>query len=265
MTDVDVAESAADGGPSDPGTDPPATRPGLLRRWWWLLVLLLVAVAVAVVVLVVSGDDDGDAADDAEAATERDLPTPPPPVSGGIDAEGQELLDLLEAGNERTYHASYAVTGDPDVIGDELRIDVWRRDGAVRQDLHQVTANGTVDTASFISPDGEVVGCQRIDEGAWTCALQSAGDEFTEAGLFGTLARELEGADVTATDDTVADRDARCFTVARSGGEESQCMSLDGIPLSRVGGGAELVLDDLSEDVPDDIFTPPAEPVAPGE
>lgn len=262
MTDIDAAENETSGvGGDNSGDD--GSGGWIRRRRWWILVAVVAIAALLGGAYLAFGDDDGAGDDDGRVApSDRPTPTPPPAVGGEVDEEGQELLDLLEAGHERTYHATYVVNGDPDVVGNELRLDVWRDAGLVRQDMRQVTDTATVESASFLLTDDETIACQRVDAGEWTCARQSPGDEFTAAGLFGNIARELEGVDVVATDDEIGDRAARCFTLPSASGEVSQCMSEDGIPLRRSGDGAELVLVDLSEDVPDDIFTPPAEPVS---
>lgn len=234
--------------------------PGLWRRRWrWIFAGLIVVVAVPIAVRIAGSDDTDDATRRDEDQTQ---PTPPPPVDTQLDGEANELLALLEAGSERTYHAIYDVDGEPDVIGNELRVEVWRSNGLVRQDLHQETGAAIIDVSTFVLADEEIVACQRLDEGDWSCARQATSDEFTTAGLFGTIARELEGADVIATDEEVVDRPARCFAVNGLSGEVSQCMSEDGIPLRQRGGGAELVLAELSDEVQSGVFTPPAEPVS---
>lgn len=230
------------------------------RRRWRLLggvAVVLVAVAVGTLVLLGGDDDDGDAGDETAGAS--NAPTAPPPVGEQLDAEGAELLDLLAAGSARTYHATYTASGDPAVIGSEFSLEVWHHDGQARQDARQVGESGTVETAGFFLADRVEVSCQRIDRGDWTCAEQRAVDEATAYGVLGSVARELEGADVTVTEEEVTGRPARCFAVAAADGEVTVCVSTDGIPLRRTGGGVELLLSELDEDVPDDIFTPPAE------
>lgn len=250
-------DGAATGGRDGPGDADDAAPPHRRGRWAALALVAAAAVVVAVALLVLRDDDADD--DLPTAAPDRELPQPPPTIGAEIDAEGQELLALLEAGAELTYHATYTVEGDPAVIGNELRIEVWRSDGRVRQDMYQTTDRAVIETASFLLAGEQAVSCQRIDQSEWRCARQSSTDELTASGMFGNIARELEGADVLATDEEVAGRPARCFSLTAPSGEVSQCVSEEGIPLRLRGGGAELRLSELSDDVPEDIFTPPAD------
>jgi hypothetical protein len=249
---------------------PPATEAepgdgggGSGRRPWLLVVLLLaVAAAVVVAVLVLGGDDDDDGGDSPDDTSGLSLPEP---VEEEVDAEGQELLDLLEQGREVNGHSTYTASGDPASIGQELTVQVWRLDGRVRQDSRQVTEAGTVDTAGFLNDDGSIITCNRVDEGAWTCAEQSTASESSPDALFGTVATQLQGQDVVVVDEEIAGRSARCFGVAGADGEVSLCVSTEGLPLRLRGAGSELLLTDFSEDVPEDTFTPPAEPVSADE
>ncbi|MGH9137104.1 MAG: hypothetical protein ACRD0G_08655 [Acidimicrobiales bacterium] len=245
-TEVDERDEREEEPPSQPAD----------RRRWWLIGGVVVAVVVAAVIgfAVLGGDDDGDDASDPASGAPPSLP---PPVEAQLDAEGQELVDLLESGRDGTYHATYVATVD--AAGAEQTLELWRRDGLLRQDTRQVSDAGTVETAGFLLEDGETIACDRVNEGDWTCARQVSPQSAD--GVFGTITSQLEGADVTVTEEEVAGRPARCFAVPAPDGEVSQCVSADGIPLRLRGPGVELLLTDLSEDVPDDIFTPPAEPV----
>lgn len=250
MTTTSTSSAAADG--QLPG--------GGRRPRWWLLVAVAAAVAVVVVVVVVAlggGDGDDDATDQVGGP-----PSLPPPVSAAVDAEGQELLDLLETGRSLTVHARYEATGDEEAIGTELTVDLWRRDGQVRQDTHQVTEAGTVDTAGFLLEDDVVISCQRVEDAEWTCATQSAAGQFTADALFGTVASQLQGSDVVVTDEEVNGEPARCFAVTATDGPVNLCVAADGLPLRLRGEDTELVLTERSDDVPEETFTPPAEPVS---
>lgn len=261
MTDEAAPNQVADHDSTDREATGDPTPRG--RRRAVLAAAVVVGVVLAALAAVaLLGDDSSD--EPETASEERTRPTPPPTVHGDIDTEGQQLLDLLEAGHALTYHAVYEVSGDPEVVGEELRLEVWRRDGAVRQDMRQITDRATVHTSSFLVGD-EVIGCQRIDDGEWSCARQASGDDLTASGLFGNIARELEGVDVIATEEEVAGEPATCFSVTDPAGDEaevSECVTAEGIPLRLRGGGAELLLAELSNEVPDDIFEPPAEPAS---
>lgn len=232
--------------------------PAPARRWWIVGSVALAVVVAAVIGFIVLGDD-GD--DEPSSSDETGAPPSlPPPVVGELDAEGQELIDLLESARDNTYHATYVATLDPATAGaSEQTLEVWRRDGLLREDTRQSTESGTVETAGFLLADGQAISCQRVADADWTCAVQATAQSLD--GVFGGLTRQIEGADVVVTEEEVAGRPARCFTAPSPDGEVSQCVSDDGITLRLRGPGAELLLTELDKDVPDDIFTPPAEPL----
>jgi hypothetical protein len=248
---------------------PPATEAepgdgggGSGRRPWLLVVLVLAVIAAVVVaVLVLGGDDDDDGGGDDDTALDG-APSLPESVEPEVDAEGQELLDLLEGGRDLTHHATYVATGDPATVPGELTIQVWRSDGRVRTDTRQVTEDGSVETAGFLLGDDSIITCNRANEGEWTCATQESGTDTSADTFFGTYATQLQGRDVSVADEEIGGRAARCFSVTGEDGEVSFCITPDGLPVRLRGQATELLLTDLSEDVPDDVFTPPAEPVS---
>lgn len=227
------------------------------RRWAWVAAVV-VAAAAAIGGFVVLGDDDP-AEEAGETAGERaGAPELPDPVVPELDDEAQDLVSLLEAGRAATYHATYTATGDPETTGGELTLEVWHRDGRIRQDSRQVSEGAIVETAGFLLEDGEAIVCQRIDEGDWSCARQTQ----ASSDVFGAIASQLEGRDVVETEEEIDGRSVRCFSFDGGDGEISECVTEDGIPVRLRGPGTELLLVELSEDVPDDVFVPPAEPVA---
>lgn len=225
------------------------------RRWWIAGVVIVVALALVGVGYLVLGDDDDTPEDTAEP--EGGAPSLPPPVVPEVDSEGGDLLALLDQGSASTYHAVYETSGDPATIGTELTLEVWRRDGLVRQDSRQVTDSGTVETAGFLLEDDVAIVCSRVDEGDWTCARQSQ----ASSDVFGSVTAQLAGRDVVTTEEEIGDHQTRCFSFAGPDGEISECLTAEGIPVRLRGPGTEILLSVLDDDVPEDIFEPPAEPV----
>lgn len=187
--------------------------------------------------------------------------TIPPAATALPDAEATTLLGLLEEGRDLTFHATYEATGDTESFGGELTVEVWRKDGKIRQDSVLETSSGTIRTAGFVI-DGKTLTCSQRDEQAWSCS--SAADPGTnEDGVFGSVAAELEGVDVTESEDTIGGRAARCFSFPAGDGPGLLCLTPDGMPLKLSANGQELTLAEASSSVDDVVFAPPADPDAP--
>lgn len=239
----DVQTDLAPGPPSDEGATDDVPRS---RRGRWVAGGVAALVAVIVLVVVLAGGDDGD------DGAEPDPSTPAPSeVTPGLDASGSELADLLALGREQTVHATYRATG-----GDDLTLEIWRKDGRVRQDTHVESEAGSADTAGFLL-DGESIACSRRDDEDWTCSSSST--EASPDGLFGTVVDQLSGAAVEASDDEVDGREVRCFRFDAADGTGEMCVTADGIPVRAVVGDSGLELVDTDDDVDDSVFDPPAE------
>jgi hypothetical protein len=230
-------------------TEPDTTDQG--QRPAWLLPVIggVVLLLVALVAWLAFGGDDGDA--------ERELSEVPDGV-GAAPVEGIELLDLLEQGSALTFHAVYGAQVSDDEVTGELVLELYRDQGWVRQDS-TVTAEGqSARTRAILDPDGLVISCIE-QEGEWICAEAegSQGDD-----LFGSLAAQLEGADVETSTEVILDLDATCYTLEDETGRSELCVSNEGIPVRiTAADGTTLTLTSLSRDVDGDVFTPPAEPL----
>ncbi len=229
-----------------PESDPAASRP----RWLLPAVGVGAVAVIAVVAIMLFGGDDA-----ASEPTLSDLPEGPVEVVG---AEGNELLDLLEAGSALTFHAAYeAQVSDGDVAGD-LTLHIYRADGSVRQDSVVSAGGQTAQTRAIQSPDGTVVSCIEQD-GTWTCAeAQQQADD-----LFGSLAEQLTGGDIQTSTATIFDQEATCWSLTDEAGTSQLCVSAEGIPLQiTAADGTVLEITTLEREVAADAFDPPAEPVA---
>jgi hypothetical protein len=231
------------------------------RRRWLLLAIAVAVIAIVAAVLVLGGDDGGDDADEVPVGA----PRLPDDAEAPVDQEGEQLVDLLAAGRELTYHATYRAT-DPE--SGASTVEVWRRDRQVRTDTEQVTDDGAAESATFVRDGDPIVSCTRTNEGPWSCTREEADDGATGAEasdtFFGTYAQQLRGQDVAVEDDEIDGRSVRCFRAEGTDGEVSFCITPEGLPVRLRGQGAELVLTDLSDEVPDDVFTPPDDPESAG-
>ena len=238
--------------PSGSAPDTPTPSSGWSRNQRALAVLVVLLVA-ALAVFVVTKDDDSPAANLPPAG---DAPTLPPVASVPPDAEGTALLELIEKGQEATFHAVFRSAGDPSVrVADT--IEVWRKGGKIRNDTTSTQTNQTNRTATLSVEDGKTTACQKLGDLPWTCAdaiTQGSG----EGGLFATPASELGGADVVQSAETVEGHAAQCFSFQRDGGTVKLCVDDDGVPLSQSAAGQEFVISELSSDVDDSVFTPPS-------
>jgi hypothetical protein len=220
-------------------------------------------VVVAVLALGAAGwysfiRDDDSVDGNLPDAAEGSVGTIPPVVSAPPDAESTSLQELLQQGRDLTFHATYTASGDPAVIGSELTVEVWRKDGNIRQDTTQVGATTTSRSVGLVIGD-ETTTCSKIEDAPWSCSTASDPDA-TRDGVFGSVAAELNGVDVVETDEKkVGDRDARCFTFPAADGTGKLCLTPEGMPLSLSTSGLELTIASVDDNVDDAAFEPPTD------
>jgi hypothetical protein len=218
----------------------------------------VLVVAAAVIVFLLVRDDDDDSGGSTPTTNSSSEATLPPPVSAPLDAEAEVLADLIAEAREATFHAVYKATGD--AVGGELTLEVWRKDGRIRQDSTLVGSTGTGYTAGILDDD-QAITCSKQDEAEWVCSETADATETNPDGIFGAVIEQLAGADVTESTETIDGREARCFSFPTGDGTGSMCLTDEGIPLRLTINETNLVLETLEDDVEDDVFTPPAEPV----
>lgn len=233
---------------TDPSTEPTADRGRRPRaRTVVVAVVVLAVVALGVALALLGGDDPAE-------PTLSDLP------DDSVDAvapEGNELLDLLAAGAELTFHATYAAEATDGEVQGQLELDLYRDAGWVRQDTTVVAGDQQARTRAILSPDGVVTSCLE-QSGEWACARSSQDADD----VFGTLAEQLAGGDVTTSSATVAGIDATCHTLVDDTGRSELCVSEDGIPVRiTAADGTTMQLTELEREVDRAAFEPPVEPV----
>lgn len=214
---------------------------------------LLVAGSLAVALLGGGGDDRPEPAA-RDAAPSRSGPVT---QAAALGAGGTELLELLTEGRRRTFHARYEGIGPAaSSAGGSLVVEVWRKGELSRQDTEVTDGQQRVRTASLARPQGNV-SCRRRGDGPWTCALAPRGSSGPDQ-LVEDVTADLRGRTVTARDDTIRGRTVRCFTIAAPDQQSELCATPDGIPVRIATGDARLDLTELSNDVADQVFEPPA-------
>ena len=99
-----------------------------------------------------------------------------------------------------------------------------------------------------------------------------AGDDFVTLPVGGlgvvpllieAAAANLQGADVTATDEEIDGTPVRCYTIDRPEGASALCVTEDGIPMALSTQGQELRATTVDDQVPADVFEPPVEAAEP--
>lgn len=229
-------------------------------RWIAGAVLLMAvgaALALAGVTALDRNDDATTSSEPAAEPTERQTVERPDAEANPAAAE---LYDLVSSFADLTLHARYRVevAARP---GMTSMIDVWQKDGRVRQEAEVDGGDGT-GRLVVLDLDDRVLLCQQPPEGRYTCDrvpdAQATSLEQLRTGLLTGLADQ----EVDARDDTIDGRAVRCFVVAAQSASEL-CATPDGV-LVRVRapeGSFELV--ELDTEVDDSVFTPPG-PVGAG-
>jgi hypothetical protein len=174
-----------------------------------------------------------------------------------LDAGGTHLASLLTGARDHTFHARYAVTGSPELLGGKLDLEWWNTKKHSRIDTTRKSNGQVVRTVSIVNgADG--ASCKRIDDGAWTCqkiAVPAPGDP---GGIVTNLTAQLTGRPVSEQPGKVRGRSATCFHVG--GGTEpiDVCTNADGVMLRNASAKVTYEVTTLDTAVPDAIFKPPA-------
>ena len=171
-----------------------------------------------------------------------------------------ELLTLLEQGRGKTFHARYqATSSDAAVASQQLTLELWQKPQRQRQDVI-ISASGTSGrSAGFVSESG-AVSCTQ--EGAadrpWSCRTVPGPAETGPTALVKQLTSQVAGQQVTVHDDRIAGEQVRCFGLPLGTATAEVCVTGQGVPARVSSGASRFELVELSAEVSDDIFTPPA-------
>jgi hypothetical protein len=164
-----------------------------------------------------------------------------------------ELFELVARGAGATYHARYDVRfSDEDFIA-----AVWQQPPLRRHDL-TLAAGGEAEHLSTIFDGERSARCTKAGDADWTCDDDPSGQQSELEGLFALVTNALFGAEVGARDDTVAGVDVRCFTGVEQDRTEEVCTTHDGVIVRATTSEATLVLQELSREVPAQVFVIPA-------
>lgn len=169
-----------------------------------------------------------------------------------------ELIALLRRGRDLVYNAAYSVqSSDPEVAGGRLTLEVWRSPPRVRQDSDNQTDGQQAKSAAI--KDGKLVRCEQPSGGSWKCVNTSEAEASDFDNLVDRIAEEVKISRVTAVDDTVNGREARCFNLSSRGGDVTQvCVDRDGVPVRIASADSKLEITRLSRSVNNRVFDPPA-------
>lgn len=231
---------------------PNASERGVSRRLALTLVGLLVLGAVVGLIAILAGGDD----DDDDEAADPTSTTTTVPLSG--DAE--DLVRRLEAGRDAKVHVRLA-SAEGAVGGSTVAVEIWRDGDLVRQDVLLQGPDSFTEVSAFQLADGNVV-CQRTAADAqFTCqrAVSVGSENGDPVGLIEAAAANLQGAEVTATDEEIDGTPVRCYAIERPDGASALCVTEDGIPMALSTQGQELRATTVDDQVPAEVFEPPAE------
>ena len=223
------------------------------------LLLLAIGAGIGLGVAAMVGDDDDDpSVADLPVETTTTVERP----DEDRNPEAAELYDLVTAFTGLTIHASYRVEVADRPEASSI-IEIWQKDGQVRQEATVQSGPGADGKVAMLDLDDRVVLCQQPAGGEYTCGLVSEEQATAFDSLRTSLIADLGEQEVEVRDDTIDDRDVRCFAIAVAQASEI-CVTDDGV-LARIAspeGSFELI--DFDRDVDEDVFTPPATPGASG-
>ena len=228
-----------------------ASERGVSKRLALILVGLLVGGAIIGAIVILSGDDDDSASPAAETSTTTTVPL-------GDDA--QDLLTRLERGRQAQVHVRLA-SADGAVGGGTVVVEIWRDGDLVRQDVLVEVPESHTEVSAFQLADGNVI-CQRsAADASWQCqrSVSVGSENGVPVGLIEAAAANLQGADVTATDEDINGTPVRCYAIVKPDAENSLCVTEDGVPMRLSTQGQVLTATAVDHDVSADVFTPPAE------
>jgi hypothetical protein len=201
-------------------------------------------VLVAALGLVLSGcSDDDDDGDVATAATSTSV------TAGPLNDTARQLVDLLELGRTRRYHAVYRLAqGDVP----PLRIEVWSSPPNSRYDTGP---QGSKPTSRVHIDDKTTVTCTRDTPAeAWSCDTKEGG----EGGIVGDLRNQVAGLAIAVRTEEIDDRPARCYTYGEGIATTDLCLDDGGLLLRLHRGPATYEVVSLDDNVPETAFAPPA-------
>lgn len=231
------------------------------RQALWAAGFAALGAAVALGVnAVADGDSDPSASPTDESPTPQTIPSPVRPDPED-NPEAAELFDIVTSFQTLELHASYRVT-----LGEEPDqssvIEIWQKDGQFRQEADARTPGGDPGAKLLLmSLTDRTVYCEQPPDGEWVCGLLPESTQTTFSALRSGLLSGLSEQEVTARDDVVDGRDVRCFVVENPEAESSElCATPEGVLVTITAAEGIFELLELSDEVDEAVFTPPATP-----
>ncbi len=217
--------------------------------------MLLAGAAVAGFVALVLGDD-------AEADRRAEVSDTTTTTAAPLTDAAEELLDRLEHGREQPQHVLFEQEA-PGADGASMTVEIWRDGDRVRQDLVLAAPGVRTELRAFQLPEGNVI-CQRTGEAAWQCetAVSTATENGEPAGIVEAAAANLEGAEVTVSDEEILGAAVRCYAIDGQSGASTMCVTDDGVPMRLGVEGQELTATKVDREVDPAVFALPAEVTA---
>jgi hypothetical protein len=177
-----------------------------------------------------------------------------------LSDEAQQLVALLQAARDETYHASFEGSS-PETGESAIRLETWQRPPRVRQDSQLSAAGQLARTSSFVLPEGGVR-CTQLADAPWSCRAAQEGELGGDV-VSASVLEQLEDSDVGLRSTQIDDVAVTCFTLTtRSGPTEGSsselCLDERGITVRVRSGESELHRIELSSTFDDGVFEPPA-------
>ena len=218
-----------------------------VRRGSLLLgLLLLVLLATA------CGEDDGDAT--ANGTEEASTPA--------LKGAAADFMALLTIGLDSTYTATYETTTPEGDLGDLYIVT----NSPPQTRIDTIALGSSSPTTAIISGDTLTIGCGNGPE-TWECVeIEPLGDSLLTAAspIVYFTSTDLASFDVVELDSrTLVGQAARCFGLRAQNdgtvGDTEYCLAADGVPLTTTSPFGTVEVTELSREVSDEDFLPPAE------
>jgi hypothetical protein len=184
-----------------------------------------------------------------------------------LNADGQELYALVQAGRASEYYVRFDLSGSslpPSATSTSL--EIWRSGPRLRQDTTLEDATGITHGINLGGPDGTIT-CREQPGLEVSCRQDSTTPLPPDADFLSSIMERLSGAEIVTREDSIAGVPARCFVLDGdvAANRSEVCLSATGVPLVVEVPGLRARANETTTAVDPAVFVPPAPVSGPSE